>query len=213
MRALSISQAWDETKAILVRDGRLFASVALALVALPARSRAWSAPRGWRLVGALVGRRGHDRRVLDRARRPAGADPPRAWRRRSRSAARSRTECGGCRSISLPRCSSSSGCSLPRSLRRHPGSPWRAAAGEGRCRRRRRQRSPCCFIVVADLLRGVRMLMSAPVASAEAGRTDCDASRSWDLTAGQLVAAVRFLVMIFVAAFVLAIAVGGVSES
>jgi hypothetical protein len=35
MRGLSISTAWDEAKAILVRDGKLLASVALALVALP----------------------------------------------------------------------------------------------------------------------------------------------------------------------------------
>ena len=36
MSALSISSAWDETKALLTRDGRLFASVALALIVLPA---------------------------------------------------------------------------------------------------------------------------------------------------------------------------------
>jgi hypothetical protein len=35
MSRLSISVAWEETKAILTRDGKLFASVALALVALP----------------------------------------------------------------------------------------------------------------------------------------------------------------------------------
>lgn len=35
MRSLSISQAWDEAKAILLRDGRLFVSVALALIVLP----------------------------------------------------------------------------------------------------------------------------------------------------------------------------------
>jgi hypothetical protein len=35
MRSLSISQAWDEAKAILVHDGRLFVSVALALIVLP----------------------------------------------------------------------------------------------------------------------------------------------------------------------------------
>ena len=33
--ALSISKAWDETKAILVRDGRLIGAVALALFVLP----------------------------------------------------------------------------------------------------------------------------------------------------------------------------------
>ena len=36
MASLSISAAWDETKAVLARDGRLFASVALALTVLPA---------------------------------------------------------------------------------------------------------------------------------------------------------------------------------
>jgi hypothetical protein len=35
MRQLSISAAWDETKAILAHDGRLLMTVALALVALP----------------------------------------------------------------------------------------------------------------------------------------------------------------------------------
>ena len=46
MRALSLSQAWDETKAIIMRDGRLFASVALALVALPAAIEGLVSPRG-----------------------------------------------------------------------------------------------------------------------------------------------------------------------
>lgn len=36
MSAISISSAWDDTKALLARDGRLFASVALALIVLPA---------------------------------------------------------------------------------------------------------------------------------------------------------------------------------
>ena len=35
MRALSISQAWDETRLILARDGKLIAAVALALFVLP----------------------------------------------------------------------------------------------------------------------------------------------------------------------------------
>jgi hypothetical protein len=46
MRALSLSQAWDDTKAIITRDGRLFASVALALVALPAAIDGLVSPRG-----------------------------------------------------------------------------------------------------------------------------------------------------------------------
>jgi hypothetical protein len=46
MRDLSISRAWDETKAILARDGRLFVSVALALVALPAAVTGAIRPNG-----------------------------------------------------------------------------------------------------------------------------------------------------------------------
>jgi hypothetical protein len=36
MSQLSISKAWDETAVVLARDGRLFASVALALIVFPA---------------------------------------------------------------------------------------------------------------------------------------------------------------------------------
>lgn len=35
MQALSISRAWEETRSLLLRDGKLFASVALALISLP----------------------------------------------------------------------------------------------------------------------------------------------------------------------------------
>jgi len=35
MNTLSLSRAWDETRSVLARDGRLFASVALGLVVLP----------------------------------------------------------------------------------------------------------------------------------------------------------------------------------
>ena len=35
MSSLSISTAWDQTRSILARDGRLFAAVALALIVLP----------------------------------------------------------------------------------------------------------------------------------------------------------------------------------
>ena len=35
MRRLSISRAWDETKSVIARDGRLLVAVALALVVLP----------------------------------------------------------------------------------------------------------------------------------------------------------------------------------
>ena len=46
MRALSISAAWEETRAILARDGRLYVSVALALIALPSAINPLVNPRG-----------------------------------------------------------------------------------------------------------------------------------------------------------------------
>ena len=66
MARLSISKAWDETRAILARDGKLLVSVALALIVLPAAilgllspPLATEAPAGWiqvlSLVIALVG--------------------------------------------------------------------------------------------------------------------------------------------------------------
>ena len=44
MANLSISKAWDETKAVLSRDGKLLASVALALIVLPATVMGLFAP-------------------------------------------------------------------------------------------------------------------------------------------------------------------------
>lgn len=43
-RKLSISRAWDETRAILARDGKLFASVAAALIVLPGLVRDLATP-------------------------------------------------------------------------------------------------------------------------------------------------------------------------
>lgn len=46
MRALSISVAWEETRAIMIRDGRLYVSVALALIALPSAINTLLNPSG-----------------------------------------------------------------------------------------------------------------------------------------------------------------------
>jgi hypothetical protein len=46
MRALSISAAWDEARVILARDGRLLTTVALALIALPTAVSALLNPSG-----------------------------------------------------------------------------------------------------------------------------------------------------------------------
>ncbi len=46
MRTLSISVAWEETRAIMLRDGRLYVSVALALIALPSAINTLVNPSG-----------------------------------------------------------------------------------------------------------------------------------------------------------------------
>jgi ABC-type Fe3+ transport system permease subunit len=46
MSGLSISKAWDDSKAILSRDGRLFVSIALCLVALPTLIMGLISPKG-----------------------------------------------------------------------------------------------------------------------------------------------------------------------
>jgi hypothetical protein len=46
MRALSISAAWEEVRAILIRDGKLYVSVGLALIALPSAINTLVNPNG-----------------------------------------------------------------------------------------------------------------------------------------------------------------------
>ena len=47
MKRLSISAAWEQTTAILSRDGKLLTSVALAMVALPATATGLVSPKGF----------------------------------------------------------------------------------------------------------------------------------------------------------------------
>lgn len=46
MRSLSISRAWEETRGLLAQDGRLYVSVALALIALPSVINMLMSPSG-----------------------------------------------------------------------------------------------------------------------------------------------------------------------
>ena len=46
MQALSISRAWEESRALLLRDGKLYAAVALALISLPTAVAALVNPSG-----------------------------------------------------------------------------------------------------------------------------------------------------------------------
>jgi hypothetical protein len=55
MRKVSISQAWDETRAIIARDGRLLMSVALALVVLPQTFLSVAGVSGQSQTSVLIG--------------------------------------------------------------------------------------------------------------------------------------------------------------
>ena len=55
MRKVSISQAWDETRAVLERDGKLIAAVALAMLVLPGVAGSVLMPKGTSINPTPVG--------------------------------------------------------------------------------------------------------------------------------------------------------------
>jgi hypothetical protein len=205
---LSISQAWEETKAILGKDGRLFASLALAMVVLPAAITGVLNPRGmaptatplWAdlimLVATLVALAGQ----LALIRLALGPS----------------VTVGGAISHGLRRmpiyllAAILLGCAMILA-----GIPFVAilvAAGVpidefGLIR------SPlflllCLFYLVLLTFVMVRMLMSSPAAAAEPIGPIAVIKRSWVLTAGHGWRLFGFLVLFFIGALAVVLAVG-----
>jgi hypothetical protein len=210
MRALSLSQAWDETKAIIMRDGRLFASVALALVALPAAIEGLVSPRGmdasapWWIdtvvivasLIALAGQLALIRLALGPSVTVGGAISH-GIRRMPIYLLAAMLILVGLFVAAIPFALILAAFGVPLPAKGVPGSPAATIA--------------VILYVALIFFVVVRMLMSAPVASAEGVGPIAILRRSWDLTAGNWWRLFAFLVMIFVAALVLAIAVRGVS--
>ncbi|MEO8454028.1 MAG: hypothetical protein ABI454_02615 [Sphingomicrobium sp.] len=210
MPALSLSKAWDETKAIIMRDGRLFASVALALVALPAAVEGLVSPRGmdasapWWVDAviivasfiALAGQLALIRLALGPSITVGGAITH-GIRRMPIYLLAAMLILFGLFIAAIPFALVLAAFGVPLPAKGVPPSP---VATVGMLL----YVALICFVVV-------RMLMSAPVASAERVGPLAMLRRSWDLTAGNWWRLFAFLVMIFVAAFALAIAVRGVS--
>lgn len=210
MRALSLSQAWDETKAIIMRDGRLFASVALALVALPAAIEGLVSPRGmdasapWWVdavmivvsLVALAGQLALIRLALGPSITVGGAITH-GIRRMPVYLLAAILILVALFIAAIPFAVILAALGVPLPAKGVPASPAATIAVLLYV-------ALICFVVV-------RMLMSAPVASAEGVGPIALLRRSWDLTAGNWWRLFAFLVMIFVAAFILAIAVRGVS--
>ena len=204
MRGLSLSRAWDETKGIVTHDGRLFASVALALVALPAAIQGLVSPRGM--------------------------DASAPWWVDAVAFASSLIALAG--QLALIRLalgpSITVGGAIGHGIRRMPiyllsvililvalfiaAIPFAVvltALGVPLPANGVPASSPAIIAALLYLALiffvAVRMLMSAPVASAEAVGPLAILRRSWDLTAGNWWRLFAFIVMVVVAALVLAI--------
>ena len=210
MAALSISRAWDESKAIFARDGRLLVAVALALVVLPTVIVGLVVPSdpagGGGLVGGLV-----------------------------QTAAALIAMIGQLALIRLALGPATTvGAAIAHGLRRFPSLLGAmillvlaifllmipivlilAAAGLVDLENQARTLTgPAAAIiglaVIAIIAVAVRFLLTAPVASAEAAGPITILKRSWALTSGHYWSLLGFLVLILILAVVLMLAAGAI---
>lgn len=204
MTKLSISRAWDETRAVLMRDGKLISTVALALLVLPGLIMSVFVPRGanasiaaqavWMVVALVVllmtfvGQLS----ILRLAMGPhiAVGEAIRHSGRRL-----------------VPFLLAFFAWMLPllllgavpyRLIRNNPTSP-QTAAGAG-----------LLVLMTIGMIIAVRLVLIGSVAAAEAGGPVSILRRSWTLTAGNWWRLFGFLVAFAIAAIVLLYAVSAV---
>jgi Membrane domain of glycerophosphoryl diester phosphodiesterase len=207
MRALSISAAWDETKAIFARDGRLLASVALALIALPSAISGLVNPSGmadtntpaWitaiAIVAALIGLAGQ-LAIIRLALGPSvtvGGAIGHGIRRLPVYFLAVLLLVIVLLIVAVPIGAVLAAMGVPLDTKTPPSGPLVIAA-------------LLYFALICFL--GVRMILSAPVASAEAAGPIRILRRSWDLTAGNWWRLFGFVVLFFIGAIVVLIAIG-----
>lgn len=201
MAKVSISQAWDETRAILARDGKLISSVALALLVLPAVVLNVLLPNGvtagtaeqgiWVVVGVIVllltftGQLS----VLRLAMEPH-ISVGEAIRH---GAVRVLPFFGAFFLWVLP-------ClvlgSIPYGvIRSHPTQPSTAAALE------------LLAVMAVAIFLAIRLLLIGPIASAEEGGPLRIIRRSWDLTKGNWWRLFGFVLVFAIGAMILILAV------
>ena len=211
MRGLSISQAWDETREILIRDGRLYVAVALALVVLPAVVTGVINPSGvastknplWiTLVSfaasliTLAGQLGLVRLALGPSVTVGGAIAH-GMRRMPVYLGAALLIIMALLVVAVP-----FGLALAAM-----GIPLKADGTT--------QANPVTLIAALIFFAlvcfvGVRMLMTAPVASGEAAGPVALIKRSWHLTAGHFWRLLGFLVLFFAAGLIVIFAVESV---
>jgi hypothetical protein len=208
MRALSISRAWDETKAIVARDGRLFVSVALALVALPTTVTGLLSPKGmgdpaaplWVdivvLVASLIALAGQ-LALIRLALGPSitvGQAIVHGIRRMPIYLLAAILIVVALMIVAIPFGVVLTTLGVELNVKPVPATPPVVIA------------AILYFALVCFV--GVRMLMSAPVASAERAGSIAVIKRSWVLTDGNWWRLFGFLLMFFIGAMVVLIGVG-----
>jgi len=209
---LSISKAWDETKAVLGHDSKLFASIALALVGLPSAMVALFAPQGmgsgapaWVTIVAfvfmllsIIGQLALIRLALKPSITVAGAIE-RGARRMPIYLASALILVAGLLVIAIPFGIAAKAMGIPLESMQgsFPPSGWLLLL---------------LFIVVIIYI-ATRMMMTAPVGSAEQVGPIAIIQRSWNLTKGHTGKLLGFVLMICVAAIVVLMVVAIVAGS
>jgi Membrane domain of glycerophosphoryl diester phosphodiesterase len=208
MRALSISRAWDESKAILTRDGQLYVSVALALVAFPTLVTGIINPKGmggstapfWvsavSMIASLVALAGQ-LALIRLALGPSvtvGGAINHGMRRMPIYLLAAILILVALMVTAIPFAAVLAAIGVPIQGGRLPATPPVLVAA-------------LLYLVLACFI-GVRMAMSAPAASAEPIGPVRILRRSWDLTAGHFWRLLAFLIVYFIAAAVVLIGLG-----
>lgn len=210
MSGLSISTAWEECRALMVRDGKLFAAVALALVALPTAVTGVLNPGGrssdvsatWVdlvvIVASLIALSGQlalIRLALGPSITVGGAIGHGI--RRTPVYLVAAVIIVAAMLVALIPCAlllAIMGVPLDRASESVPMSPGVVLVG-------------ILYLALVSYI-GVRMILAAPAASAEAIGPIAVLRRSWDLTLGHWWRLFGFLLAFFIGAVVLLLAIG-----
>lgn len=214
MSNLSISTAWEESRALLAHDGRLFASVALALIGIPTTVSALIEPKGMALAGgspwwvavltfvfallALVGQLALVRLALKPSITVGAAINHGA--RRMPIYLVTALLIGLCLAVLIiPLAIGAKVSGIPLDKSTTTLTPALTAM--------------VLVIVLVAIFIAVRMLMATPVASAEPAGPLEIVKRSWSLTQGKWWKLFGFMVMIVVAATVVLVAISAIVGS
>ena len=210
MAVLSISRAWEETKAVLAHDGRLIGAVALALIALPTAVTGLINPKGmtgsgplWSDViviiaslAALAGQLSLIRLALGPS-TTVGAAIVHGLRRMPIYLLSAMLMVLALLVLAIPFGGALAALGVPLESKTIPATPGVTLV--------------LILFVALVLLIAVRMLMTAPVASAEEAGPVAIIRRSWELTAGHWWKLFGFLILFFIGAVVALLAVSAIA--